>query len=52
MVCVEGGVAIDGRDDLPEGHAKFTDKLIGKTQKVCSHFVLVLMGCSSLATPM
>ncbi|KAF7795733.1 hypothetical protein EIP86_006899 [Pleurotus ostreatoroseus] len=29
-----GGVAIDGREDLPEGHAKFTDKLAGKTQKV------------------
>ncbi|KIP05686.1 hypothetical protein PHLGIDRAFT_119589 [Phlebiopsis gigantea 11061_1 CR5-6] len=29
-----GGVAIDGRDDLPEGHAKLTDKIIGKTQKV------------------
>ncbi|KAI0338575.1 hypothetical protein BDW22DRAFT_1401491 [Trametopsis cervina] len=29
-----GGVAVDGRDDLPEGKAKITDKLIGKTQKV------------------
>ncbi|KAI0092383.1 hypothetical protein BDY19DRAFT_863737, partial [Irpex rosettiformis] len=29
-----GGVAIDGRDDLPEGKAKATDKLIGKTQKL------------------
>ncbi|OCH84009.1 hypothetical protein OBBRIDRAFT_742343 [Obba rivulosa] len=30
----QGGVAIAGQDDLPEGHAKMTDKLIGKTQKV------------------
>jgi len=30
----QGGVAVDGRDDLPEGRAKFTDKLVGKTQKV------------------
>lgn len=29
-----GGVAVDGREDLPEGHAKMTDKLVGKTQKV------------------
>ncbi|KAI3612723.1 hypothetical protein WG66_014728 [Moniliophthora roreri] len=29
-----GGVAIDGRSELPEGHASATDKLIGKTQKV------------------
>ncbi|THG95966.1 hypothetical protein EW026_g5770 [Hermanssonia centrifuga] len=29
-----GGVAIDGRDDLPEGHAKLMDKVAGKTQKV------------------
>ncbi|CAL1697758.1 unnamed protein product [Somion occarium] len=29
-----GGVAIGGQDDLPEGHAKFADKVIGKTQKV------------------
>ena len=33
---IAGGVALDGRDDLPEGHAKMTDKLIGKTQKVNS----------------
>ncbi len=31
---VLGGVAIDGRDDLPEGHAKLMDKVAGKTQKV------------------
>ncbi|EPS99212.1 hypothetical protein FOMPIDRAFT_1030937 [Fomitopsis schrenkii] len=29
-----GGVAIDGRDDVPLGKASFSDKLIGKTQKV------------------
>ncbi|KZT65068.1 hypothetical protein DAEQUDRAFT_814502 [Daedalea quercina L-15889] len=29
-----GGVAIEGRSDVPEGKAKLTDKLIGKTQKV------------------
>ena len=29
-----GGVAIDSRDDVPMGKASFTDKLIGKTQKV------------------
>ncbi len=30
-----GGVAIGGEANLPEGHAKMTDKIIGKTQKVC-----------------
>ncbi|KII90175.1 hypothetical protein PLICRDRAFT_108103 [Plicaturopsis crispa FD-325 SS-3] len=30
----QGGVAIGGRDDLPEGKAGFGDKLIGKAQKV------------------
>jgi len=30
----QGGVAIGGHDDLPEGKASVTDKLIGKTQKV------------------
>ena len=30
----QGGVAIDGRGDLPEGHANMTDKVIGKVQKV------------------
>ena len=34
MPCYLGGVAVDGRGDLPEGHAKLTDKIIGKTQKV------------------
>ncbi|KAH9886962.1 hypothetical protein C8Q73DRAFT_794998 [Cubamyces lactineus] len=29
-----GGVAIGGDPDLPEGKAKMTDKIIGKTQKV------------------
>ncbi|THV02646.1 hypothetical protein K435DRAFT_827437 [Dendrothele bispora CBS 962.96] len=29
-----GGVAIGGRSDLPEGKAKMTDKIIGKTEKV------------------
>ncbi|KAF8890716.1 hypothetical protein BD779DRAFT_1516622 [Infundibulicybe gibba] len=29
-----GGVAINGQDDLPEGKASMTDKLVGKTQKV------------------
>lgn len=32
--CIVGGVAIDGRDDVPLGKASFSDKLIGKTQKV------------------
>jgi len=30
----QGGVAIDGRDDLPEGKPKLMDKIIGKTEKV------------------
>jgi len=30
----QGGVAIDGRGDLPEGHANMADKVIGKVQKV------------------
>lgn len=29
-----GGVAIGGKDDLPEGKAGMADKLVGKTQKV------------------
>ncbi|PIL26192.1 hypothetical protein GSI_11947 [Ganoderma sinense ZZ0214-1] len=29
-----GGVAIGGREDLPETHASTADKLVGKTQKV------------------
>nr|VWP00749.1 Polyketide synthetase protein [Ganoderma boninense] len=29
-----GGVAIGGREDLPETHASAADKLVGKTQKV------------------
>jgi len=30
----QGGVAIDGRGDPPEGHANMADKVIGKVQKV------------------
>ncbi|KAJ8518974.1 hypothetical protein ONZ45_g4025 [Pleurotus djamor] len=30
----EGGVSVDGQAGLPEGHAGFGDKLVGKTQKV------------------
>ena len=30
----QGGVAINGREDLPEGHANIADKMIGKMQKV------------------
>ncbi|EKM52811.1 uncharacterized protein PHACADRAFT_212020 [Phanerochaete carnosa HHB-10118-sp] len=30
----QGGAGVDGGDNLPEGHAKTADKLIGKTQKV------------------
>jgi len=30
----QGGVAIGGNSDLPEGHASLMDKMIGKTQKV------------------
>ncbi|KAM5537333.1 hypothetical protein V8D89_009063 [Ganoderma adspersum] len=29
-----GGVAVGGREDLPETHASAADKLVGKTQKV------------------
>lgn len=29
-----GGVAIDGREDVPETHASAGDKLVGKMQKV------------------
>ena len=29
-----GGVSIDGRGDLPEGHPKMADKVVGKMQKV------------------
>ena len=38
---VVGGVAIDGRDDVPEGKANLADKLIGKTQKVSTADVAV-----------
>jgi len=34
-----GGVAIDGREDLPEGHATATDKLVGKMQKVSGKYL-------------
>lgn len=30
----QGGVAVGGRGDLPEGHANMADKMIGKMQKV------------------
>ncbi|KAH8093078.1 hypothetical protein BXZ70DRAFT_1010564 [Cristinia sonorae] len=30
----QGGVAIGGKSDLPEGHASVMDKMVGKTQKV------------------
>ncbi|RPD76813.1 hypothetical protein L226DRAFT_611240 [Lentinus tigrinus ALCF2SS1-7] len=30
----QGGVAPGGNPNLPEGHAKVTDKIIGKTQKI------------------
>ncbi|KZV87214.1 hypothetical protein EXIGLDRAFT_620909 [Exidia glandulosa HHB12029] len=30
----EGGVALEGREGLPEGKATFVDKAVGKTQKV------------------
>ena len=33
----QGGVAIDGRGDLPEGKANVADKVIGKMQKVNRH---------------
>ncbi|KAF5361488.1 hypothetical protein D9758_006207 [Tetrapyrgos nigripes] len=29
-----GGVAVDGRADLPEGKASMMDKVVGKTEKV------------------
>lgn len=34
----EGGVAIGGQPNLPEGHAGFGDKVIGKTQKVIGKY--------------
>jgi len=39
----QGGVAIDGRGDLPEGHANMADKVIGKMQKVI--YLLVPSAC-------
>ncbi|TRM63204.1 hypothetical protein BD626DRAFT_402834 [Schizophyllum amplum] len=30
----QGGVAVGGQDDKPMGKAKFTDKMVGKTEKV------------------
>ncbi|KAF9647215.1 hypothetical protein BDM02DRAFT_3129866 [Thelephora ganbajun] len=35
----QGGVAVDGRGDLLEGHANVTDKLIGKLQKVTRKYM-------------
>jgi hypothetical protein len=40
-----GGVAIGGQPNLPEGHAGFGDKVIGKTQKAS----FVLFTCYRLA---
>ncbi|KAG0699603.1 hypothetical protein DFH29DRAFT_983463 [Suillus ampliporus] len=34
----EGGVAIGGQPNLPEGHAGFGDKAIGKAQKVAGKY--------------
>lgn len=42
----QGGVAIDGRGDLPEGHANMADKVIGKVQKVSPY--LLPAACSGL----
>ncbi|KAI5887931.1 uncharacterized protein SCHCODRAFT_01216282 [Schizophyllum commune H4-8] len=30
----QGGVAVGGQEDKPMGHAKLTDKIVGKTEKV------------------
>jgi len=35
----QGGIVIDGRGDLPEGHANMADKVIGKMQMVNFTFV-------------
>ncbi|KAF9791970.1 hypothetical protein BJ322DRAFT_1097330 [Thelephora terrestris] len=35
----QGGVAIDGRGDLPEGNATTTDKIVGKMQKVTGKYM-------------
>jgi uncharacterized protein YjbJ (UPF0337 family) len=34
----EGGVAIGGQPNLPEGHANIGDKIVGKTQKVIGKY--------------
>ncbi|KAJ8590345.1 hypothetical protein M405DRAFT_737003 [Rhizopogon salebrosus TDB-379] len=34
----EGGVAIGGQPNLPEGHAGLGDKMVGKTQKVIGKY--------------
>ncbi|KAG8215432.1 hypothetical protein J3R82DRAFT_9042 [Butyriboletus roseoflavus] len=34
----EGGVAIGGQPNLPEGHANMGDKIVGKTQKVLGKY--------------
>ncbi|KAF7980453.1 hypothetical protein HWV62_38312 [Athelia sp. TMB] len=34
----EGGVAVGGNDDLPMGKASFSDKMIGKTQKLVGKY--------------
>jgi len=41
----QGGVAIDGRGDLPEGHANMADKVIGKVQKVNSPVLFLPRAC-------
>lgn len=40
LIDSKGGVAIDGRADLPEGHATVMDKVVGKAQKVRHLFSL------------
>lgn len=38
----QGGVAIDGRGGLPEGHANAVDKVVGKMQKVNFHLIFTV----------
>lgn len=42
----QGGVAINGHEGLPEGHANMADKMIGKMQKV--NCLVVSSACPSL----
>jgi hypothetical protein len=46
-----GGVAIDGKDDIPEGKAGFTDKVIGKVQKVRFFCLSTQFCCIKLIVP-